>query len=89
MCLAGFIVFWVQKDENYENIWQEERMETMKYNKLGLTDLNVSEICLGTMTFGEKIKAEEAEKSVQYAFDRGVNFIDTAEIGRASCRERV
>ncbi|MDD7048023.1 MAG: aldo/keto reductase, partial [Lachnospiraceae bacterium] len=55
-------------------------METMKYNKLGLTDLKVSEICLGTMTFGEKIGADEAEKSVQYAFDRGVNFIDTADI---------
>ncbi|MCI6794926.1 MAG: aldo/keto reductase, partial [Lachnospiraceae bacterium] len=55
-------------------------METMKYNKLGLTDLKVSEICLGTMTFGEKTGADEAEKSVQYAFDRGVNFIDTADI---------
>ena len=55
-------------------------METMKYNKLGLTDLKVSEICLGTMTFGEKTGADEAEKSVQYALGRGVNFIDTADI---------
>ena len=52
----------------------------MKYNKLGLTDLSVSAICLGTMTFGEKIGEEEAARAIQYAYDKGVNFIDTADI---------
>lgn len=52
----------------------------MKYNKLGTTDLEVSEICLGTMTFGEQNSETEAHAQLDYAVDNGVNFIDTAEM---------
>ena len=52
----------------------------MKYRKLGTTDTDVSVICLGTMTWGEQNSQEEAFKQMDYAFDRGINFFDTAEI---------
>ncbi|CAD5951934.1 Protein tas [Planktothrix tepida] len=51
----------------------------MKYNKLGDSDLQVSEICLGTMTYGQQNTREEAEKLLDYAVSQGVNFIDTSE----------
>lgn len=52
----------------------------MKYNQLGTTDLRVSEICLGTMTFGEQNTEAEAHEQLDYALDHEVNFIDTAEL---------
>jgi len=52
----------------------------MKYNPLGTTDLKVSEICLGTMTFGEQNSEKEGHLQLDYATDHGVNFIDTAEM---------
>jgi len=52
----------------------------MKYNPLGTTDLKVSEICLGTMTFGEQNSEKEGHQQLDYATDHGVNFIDTAEM---------
>ena len=52
----------------------------MNYKKLGNTDLNVSTICLGTMTWGEQNTQEEGFQQMDYALDRGVNFWDTAEI---------
>lgn len=52
----------------------------MKYNLLGNTDIKVSEICLGTMTFGEQNNETEAHEQLNYALDHGVNFIDTAEM---------
>ena len=52
----------------------------MKYNVLGNSDLNVSEICLGTMTFGEQNNEREAHQQLDYANSRGVNFIDAAEM---------
>ena len=52
----------------------------MKYRKLGTTDLNVSVICLGTMTFGEQNTQQEGFDQMNYALERGVNFIDTAEL---------
>lgn len=52
----------------------------MKYRKLGTTDLEVSVICLGTMTFGEQNNQQEGFEQMDYAFERGVNFIDTAEL---------
>ena len=50
----------------------------MKYKKLGRTGLLVSEVCLGTMTFGEQLDEEESVKIVKNAITEGVNFIDTA-----------
>lgn len=52
----------------------------MKYNKLGSSDLVVSEVCLGTMTWGMQNTEEEAHAQLQYALGRGVNFLDTAEV---------
>jgi len=52
----------------------------MKYKKLGNTDIDVSVICLGTMTFGEQNSQEEGFDQMDYAVERGVNFFDTAEL---------
>ncbi len=52
----------------------------MKYNKLSNTDLKVSEICLGTMTFGRQNTEKEAHEQLDFAVGNGVNFIDTAEL---------
>ncbi|MCP4911937.1 MAG: NADP(H)-dependent aldo-keto reductase [Oligoflexia bacterium] len=52
----------------------------MKYNKLGNTDIDVSVICLGTMTWGEQNSQAEAHEQLDYSLDQGVNFIDTAEM---------
>ena len=52
----------------------------MNYKKLGNTDIDVSTICLGTMTWGEQNTQEEAFEQMDYALDQGVNFWDTAEL---------
>ena len=52
----------------------------MKYRKLGNTELSVSAICLGTMTYGEQNNQKEGFDQMDYAFERGVNFFDTAEL---------
>ncbi|MDA1283630.1 MAG: aldo/keto reductase [Proteobacteria bacterium] len=52
----------------------------MKFKKLGNTDINVSLICLGTMTWGEQNSQEEAFAQMDYSVNRGINFFDTAEL---------
>jgi len=52
----------------------------MRYNRLGNTDLEISRICLGTMTFGEQNTEAEAHAQLDHALEQGVNFIDTAEM---------
>ena len=52
----------------------------MKFKKLGGTDLKVSLICLGTMTWGEQNTQEEGFQQMDYALEKGVNFFDTAEL---------
>ncbi|NKB36680.1 MAG: NADP(H)-dependent aldo-keto reductase [Gammaproteobacteria bacterium] len=52
----------------------------MKYNQLGQTDIRVSNICLGTMTWGEQNTENDAHAQLDLAIDSGVNFIDTAEM---------
>jgi aryl-alcohol dehydrogenase-like predicted oxidoreductase len=52
----------------------------MDYRHLGNSDLRVSAICLGTMTFGDQNTQEEAHQQLDYAVERGINFIDTAEM---------
>jgi aryl-alcohol dehydrogenase-like predicted oxidoreductase len=52
----------------------------MEYVRLGRTDFQVSRVCLGTMTWGEQNTEAEAHRQLSYALDRGVNFIDTAEM---------
>ena len=52
----------------------------MEYRKLGNTDIDVSVICLGTMTWGEQNTMEEGHEQMDYALDQGVNFFDAAEL---------
>jgi len=52
----------------------------MKYRKLGTTNIDVSVICLGTMTFGEQNSQIDGFQQMDYALDRGINFFDTAEL---------
>lgn len=52
----------------------------MQYTKLGKTDLDISAICLGTMTFGQQNTEQQAHQQLDYALAQGVNFIDTAEL---------
>jgi aryl-alcohol dehydrogenase-like predicted oxidoreductase len=57
-----------------------ERIVTIRYRKLGSSDLSVSHLCLGTMTFGEQNTQEEAFAQMDYASAQGINFFDTAEL---------
>jgi aryl-alcohol dehydrogenase-like predicted oxidoreductase len=52
----------------------------MEYRKLGRSDIEVSVICLGSMTWGTQNSEAEGHAQIDYALDRGVNFIDTAEL---------
>ena len=52
----------------------------MKYNLLGNSDIKVSEICLGSMTWGTQNSEKEGHAQMDYALDHGVNFFDTAEM---------
>jgi len=52
----------------------------MQYRRLGASELSVSEICLGTMTWGEQNTEREAHEQLDYAIASGVNFIDAAEM---------
>ena len=52
----------------------------MEYKQLGESNLRVSEICLGTMTYGQQNTIEDASEQLDYAISQGVNFIDTAEM---------
>jgi len=52
----------------------------MDYIKLGNTDISVSKVCLGTMTYGDQNTQEDANNQLDYALSQGINFIDTAEM---------
>ncbi|SFR54716.1 aldo/keto reductase [Maribacter stanieri] len=52
----------------------------MIYTNLPHTDIEVSKICLGTMTWGNQNTEEEGHEQINYAIDKGVNFLDTAEL---------
>ena len=52
----------------------------MKYNRLDSDDLDVSEICPGTKTFGEQNSEAQAHQQLDYAVSRGINFFDAAEM---------
>lgn len=52
----------------------------MNYTTLPNTDVKISKICLGTMTFGNQNSEAEAHSQLDYAVERGINFIDTAEM---------
>lgn len=52
----------------------------MIYRKLGQTSIDVSALCLGTMTWGEQNSQQQAHQQLDFACDHGINFIDTAEM---------
>jgi len=52
----------------------------MKKNKLGRTGIEVTEICLGTMTWGHQNTEADAHAQIDYALEQGINFMDTAEM---------
>ena len=52
----------------------------MKFKKLGTTDLDVSLICLGTMTWGTQNTEKDAFEQMDYSLESGINFFDTAEL---------
>jgi aryl-alcohol dehydrogenase-like predicted oxidoreductase len=52
----------------------------MQYRQLAHTNLNVSSVCLGTMTYGDQNTEAEAHQQLDYALSQGINFIDTAEM---------
>ena len=59
----------------------------MNFKKLGNTELKVSTICLGTMTWGEQNTQKEAFEQMNYSLDCGINFFDAAEIYPSPCRK--
>ena len=52
----------------------------MKYVPLGSSSINVSRVCLGSMTWGVQNNQQDANEQIDYALAQGVNFIDTAEM---------
>ena len=52
----------------------------MKYTSIPKTDIRVSKICLGTMTWGNQNTQQEGFEQMDYALEQGVNFFDTAEL---------
>lgn len=52
----------------------------MRRNRLGTSDVTVSAVCLGTMTFGQQNTEAEGHAQLDLAFDRGIDFVDTAEL---------
>ncbi len=52
----------------------------MEYRQLGRTDINVSALCLGTMTWGQQNTERQGYEQMDYALDHGINFFDTAEL---------
>ena len=61
----------------------------MNYVLLGKTGLRVSEICLGTMTFGKETDEKNANAIMNYALERGINFFDTANIYNGGETEKI
>jgi aryl-alcohol dehydrogenase-like predicted oxidoreductase len=59
----------------------------MKYTTLPNTEIKVSKICLGTMTFGQQNTEAEGHEQMDYAIEKGVNFFDTAEMYSVPARE--
>lgn len=61
----------------------------MKYVRLGTTNLDVSQLCLGAMMFGGKTDAQEATEIIHRAIDAGINFVDTANVYSAGRSEEI
>ncbi|XP_020547883.1 uncharacterized protein LOC105158462 isoform X1 [Sesamum indicum] len=72
---------WKRKKRSSFVIFSKQRHENaLQYKKLGDSDLVISEITLGTMTYGEQNTEKEAHEQLSYSFERGINALDTAEV---------
>ena len=58
----------------------------MKYNELGKSGIKVSELCLGSMTWGSQNSQEDANRQIEISLNHGINFLDTAEMYPATPR---
>ena len=56
----------------------------MKYAHLPHTDIEVSKICLGTMTWGNQNTEAEGHEQMDYALDQGINFFDVTKLSRTT-----
>ena len=70
----------MQKPVRQQKLLGNPKLLRMKTIQLGSSDLHVTPICLGTMTFGEQVDEPTAHAILDRALERGVNFIDTAEM---------
>ncbi len=61
----------------------------MQYKKLGRTGLKVSEVCLGTMSFGYPMEEADAIRMMKHAYEKGINFVDTAQYNSGKAEEIV
>ena len=59
----------------------------MKHTTLPNSDIKISKLCLGTMTFGEQNTEAQSHEQLDFAFENGINFIDTAEMYPIAARE--
>lgn len=59
----------------------------MKYTTLPNTDIKISKICLGTMTFGQQNTEADGHAQMDYALEKGINFFDTAEMYSVPARQ--
>lgn len=66
-----------------------EKEQSMQFAALGETGPSVSRACLGTMTFGSQVSEAEARRMTDHALDRGVNFIDTANVYNDGVSEEI
>ncbi|MBA0848945.1 hypothetical protein Goshw_008970 [Gossypium schwendimanii] len=71
---------WVKRSRFKSTITAKVAQQSdLQYRKLGDSDLQISEITLGTMTFGEQNTEKEAHEMLSYAFEHGINALDTSE----------
>ena len=61
----------------------------MKYNRLGQSELHVSELCLGTMTFGNESTEEVSHAQLDLFVERGDNFVDSANVYSRGVSEEI
>ncbi|KAA0036042.1 protein tas [Cucumis melo var. makuwa] len=64
---------------SYISAKNKSKASSLQYRKLGDSDLQISEVTLGTMTFGQQNTETEAHEQLSYAYEHGINIIDTAE----------
>ncbi|TYG81736.1 hypothetical protein ES288_D01G029400v1 [Gossypium darwinii] len=80
LCNAKRTQIWVKRSCFNSTITAKVAQQSdLQYRKLGDSDLQISEITLGTMTFGEQNTEKEGHEMLSYAFEHGINALDTAE----------